>query len=322
MYPRTIHIKIKIQLAAFIACFCFMNSAFAQELTDTSFRFETSDTLQVDTAAKPKSVLNNSLLDSISSDSLLLSIFHPYVRITQPYVKIPTRRTGITGIKEIQNRPKRRDQWRFWVICVILMYISFVRISHPSDFNQFVQSVFNVRLSDKIWEEQRTVFNFITLHMFAIYLLIAAIFINSYLEQSRINIIDNYFLQYLFIVGVCAIVYASKFLLHGLLGALLSIKKLGVGFISNTVSVTNFLALVIFPFIIFYAYNTNQLWSVIMMQTIVSLFFVSILYRVVRILLLSPSFFTFPIIYLFIYLCALEILPIVVIVKYINTYTI
>jgi hypothetical protein len=158
--------------------------------------------------------------------------------------------------------------------------------------------------------------------MFTIYLLIAAIFINSYFEQNRINFTDNYFLQYLLVAGICGAVYISKFLLHSFLGALLSIKKLGVGFISNTISVSNFLALVIFPFIIFYAYNTNQLWSVIMMQTIIALFLISIVYRILRILVLSHSFFTFPIMYLFIYLCALEILPIVVIVKFINTYTI
>jgi hypothetical protein len=299
-----------------------MQQGYAQVATDTAFNFEITDTLKSDSVIPIKINVKSTLLDTILSDSILLTIFHPYVRITQPYVKIQSRRTGITGIKEIQNRPKRRDQWRFWVICVILIYISFVRISHPNDFNVFIQSVFNVRLSDKIWEEQRSVFNFITLHMFTIYLLIAAIFINSYFEQNRINFTDNYFLQYLLVAGICGAVYISKFLLHSFLGALLSIKKLGVGFISNTISVSNFLALVIFPFIIFYAYNTNQLWSVIMMQTIIALFLISIVYRILRILVLSHSFFTFPIMYLFIYLCALEILPIVVIVKFINTYTI
>jgi hypothetical protein len=315
-------LKVNILLLLFFTCNLHMQQGYAQVATDTAFNFEITDTLKSDSVIPIKINVKSTLLDTILSDSILLTIFHPYVRITQPYVKIQSRRTGITGIKEIQNRPKRRDQWRFWVICVILIYISFVRISHPNDFNVFIQSVFNVRLSDKIWEEQRSVFNFITLHMFTIYLLIAAIFINSYFEQNRINFTDNYFLQYLLVAGICGAVYISKFLLHSFLGALLSIKKLGVGFISNTISVSNFLALVIFPFIIFYAYNTNQLWSVIMMQTIIALFLISIVYRILRILVLSHSFFTFPIMYLFIYLCALEILPIVVIVKFINTYTI
>ena len=322
MQPRQINNYVK---ALLLTCLTFVLSVqwcYAQGGSDTAFTFESSDTLRSDTIISIKTVVKGTLIDTVSSDSILLSIFHPYVRITQPYVKISSRRTGITGVKEIQNRPKRRDQWRFWIICLILLYIAFVRITHPNDFNAFIQSVFNVRLSDKIWEEQRTVFNFITLHMFAIYLLIAAIFINSYFEQNRINLTDNYFMQYLLVVGIFGVAYTSKFLLHGLLGALLSIKKLGVGFISNTISVSNFLALVIFPFIIFYAYNTNQLWSVIIMQTIITLFFISIIYRVLRILVLSHSFFTFPIIYLFIYLCALEILPVVVIVKFINTYTI
>lgn len=315
-------LKVNILLLLFFTCNLYVQQGYAQVASDTAFNFEITDTLKSDSVIPIKINVKSTLLDTILSDSMLLIIFHPYVRITQPYVKIQSRRTGITGIKEIQNRPKRRDQWRFWVICVILIYISFVRISHPNDFNVFIQSVFNVRLSDKSWEEQRTVFNFITLHMFTIYLLIAAIFINSYFEQNRINFTDNYFLQYLLVVGISGVLYISKFLLHSFLGALLSIKKLGVGFISNTISVSIFLALVIFPFIIFYSYNTNQLWSVIMMQAIIVLFIISIIYRVMRILLVSSSFFTFPIIYLFIYLCALEILPIVVIVKFINTYTI
>lgn len=299
-----------------------MHAIHAQSESDSAFNFQLNDTTIADSFLVSKQSSRFTLWDSLQVDSIIKGIFHPYSRIRQPYVKVSSRRTGITSVKEIAYRPQSRDQWRFWVICFILLYIAFVRISNPNNFSVFIQSVFNTRLSQKIWAEQRTTFNFITLQMFAIYLLIAGIFINAYLELQKINYFDNYFIQYLVIVLLIGLVYVSKFFLHVLLGLLLKIKKLGVGFVSNTVSVSNFIALVIFPFIIFYAYNTDTLWSVIIMQTILAIFFISIVYRIIRIILLSHTFFTFPRIYLFIYLCALEILPVVVIVKFLNTHSI
>lgn len=262
------------------------------------------------------------LLDSISNDSLLRMMVKPYQFIAGTYFAKTEVRRNLPTVKEIKVRERYNEPWKFWVIVFVFIYISFVRIANPNNFRVFMLSVFNLKLSDKIWEDQKSFFGFVILQLFAIYLFIAAIFINNQLEVRHILITSNYFLQFLLVLLFLTGIYFLKFLMHTLLGVLLKMKKLGIGFVSNTISVNNFLALVIFPLIIFTVYYHHAIWSSVIAQTVVAVFFISVIYRVVRITLLSNRFFSFPRIYLFIYLCALEIVPWFVIVKFLNNFQI
>jgi hypothetical protein len=288
--------------------------------TDSSAAEEDTDTL----VYHDHFVRMPGLLDTFTNDTVLTSIFKPYVNIRSPFFErsFSRERRLVPTVKEIHERPQRRQEWRFWVISFILVYIAFVRISHENGFKAFIISVFNLRMSEKIWEDQRSYLGFIYLQLFAIYIFIAALFISYLMELRSITFFNNPFYQFMAIVGGLIVVYFLKFILHGFLGGLLKMKTLGVGFVTNTVAVNNFIALVIFPFIIFLLYNNYELLRIILVQTIIATFFISIMYRVVRIALLSNSFFSFPIIYLFIYLCALEILPWFVIVKFLNQFQI
>jgi hypothetical protein len=258
------------------------------------------------------------LLDSISNDTLLRMIVKPFQFISGNVIVKQQFRKNLPTAKEIEIRESKNAAWKFWVILFVFAYISFVRIANPNNFRVFMLSVFNLKLSDKIWEDQRSFFGFVILQLFAIYLFIAALFINNQLEVRNLLFTSGYFVQFLLVFVVLMGIYLAKFLLHTILGMLLKMKKLGVGFVSNTISVNNFLSLVIFPLIIFTVYYHNMMWSSIVAQTVVAVFFISVIYRVVRITLLSNRFFSFPRIYLFIYLCALEVVPWFVIVKYLN----
>jgi hypothetical protein len=258
------------------------------------------------------------LLDSITNDTLLRMLVKPYQFISGNVIIKQQFRRNLPTAKEVKLRESKNAAWKFWIILLVFGYISFVRIANPNNFRVFMLSVFNLKLSDKIWEDQRSYFGFVILQLFAIYLFIAALFINNQLELRNILFASGYFVQFWIVFVVLMVIYLAKFLLHTLLGALLKMKKLGIGFVSNTISINNFLSLVIFPLIIFTVYYHNVMWSSIVAQTVVAVFFISVIYRVVRITLLSNRFFSFPRIYLFIYLCALEILPWFVIVKYLN----
>ncbi len=285
--------------------------------TDSSY---VSDSLRADSVYAVRYRISSfGLLDSISHDSTLRMIIKPYQFISGNYTVKQHVRKNLPTIKEIKSRERKNEPWKFWVILFVFAYIAFVRIANPNNFRVFMLSVFNLKLSDKIWDDQRSFFGFVILQLFAIYLFIAALFINNQLEVRNILFTSGYFVQFVLVFAIITAVYIAKFTLHTGLGFLLKMQKLGIGFVSNTISVNNFLALVIFPLIIFTVYYHNLMWSSIVAQTVVAVFFISVIYRVVRITLLSNRFFSFPKIYLFIYLCALEILPWFVIVKYLNS---
>jgi hypothetical protein len=289
-----------------------------------SFMFQTDSTAILDSLSTDSSrtvrwgFKRFGLLDSLSSDSSLRLLVKPYQFINTPFIVKAQLRKNLPTTKEIKVRDRQNAPWKFWVIVFIFAYIAFVRIANPNNFRVFMLSVFNLKLSDKIWEDQKSYFGFVILQLFAIYLFIAAIFINNEFEARNISFVGSYFVQFIIVFAALTGIYLVKFLMHTILGGLMKMKKLGIGFVSNTISINNFLALVIFPVIIYTVYDHNTVWSSVAVQTVVAVFFISILYRVVRITLLSNRFFSFPKIYLFIYLCALEIMPWLVIVKFLN----
>jgi len=284
-----------------------------------------NDTLNIDTT---KMVFKNrsafGLLDTISIDTLLKNIFSPYLSIKQTYFQhlISKTKRIIPTIKEVKERSVNHREWMFWIIISILIYVAVIRIVNPNNFKIFIFSVFNLKLSEKIWEEQRSFFGFVILQMFAIYIFIASLFIGILMGSKHVSFIQNFLEQFISISIILFLIYLSKFILHSLLGYLLQMKNLGIGMISNTVSVNNFISLIILPLLIFLIYSNDPIIKIILTQTIIATFFVSIIFRVVRITLLSNSFFNFPNIYLFFYLCALEIFPWFVIIKYLNRFQI
>lgn len=287
---------------------------------DTSY---VSDSLYTDSLYRT-SVYNNKatygLMDTITNDTILTAIFKSYVNINNQYIERKLVRKNLPTVKEIRTRPQEQNKWKFTVIMLILGYVAFVRMSNSNNFRTFILSVFNLKLSRKIWEDQRSFFGFVIIQLFAIYLFIAAMFITNYMELKHILFFENYWIQFGAVLLILSVIYLSKFLLHYLLGVLLQMKNLAIGFVSNTISVNNFVALVIFPVTIFSIYANNSLLALVLSQAIIAIFFVSVLYRVLRIVLLSNSFFSFPTFYLFLYLCALEIAPWFIIVKFLNNY--
>jgi hypothetical protein len=265
-------------------------------------------------------VKNAGIIDTISNDTIINAIFRPYVMIKNAYIQktFSELRRNIPTVKEIHPRNKRDKQWMFWVIVFILLYISFIRISTPNSFKTFLQSVFNLKLSEKIWDDQKSFFSFVYLQLFAIYLFIAALFICYFLQLRNIHYIQGQVLQYFTIFSILVLIYLLKFLLHGFLGLLLKMKNLAIGFVSNTISVNNFIALTVFPLLVFLIYNNHKVLQLILTQSIIAIFFISVVYRIVRMTLLRNHYFSFPIIYLFIYLCALEILPWFILIKFLN----
>lgn len=284
-----------------------------------------TDSLFFDTISKPKFRVNLSkfsLLDTISNDTVLNTIFKSYAGIQNQYFERKLFRRNLPTVKEIKYRNSIDNQWKFIVIILTLAYIAFVRISNSNNFRTFMLSVFNLKLSRKIWEDQRSNFGFVFLQLFAIYLFIGAMFITNYMELIHVVIFDNYFQQFGAVLIILFLLYLGKFILHYILGGLLQMKNLAIGFVSNTISVNNFVALVVFPVVVVSIYANNPLLANVLSQATIAIFFISVFYRVVRLVLLSNSFFSFPTFYLFLYLCALEIAPWFIIVKFLNNYQI
>lgn len=265
------------------------------------------------------------LLDSVVNDSFLSRHFKAYENINNQIIITRSAKRDVPSIKEIKHKRAPVGGWQFLVVLFILFFIAMVKNGNYKNFRIFMNSVFNLKLTDRIWEEQRSYFNLITLELFTIYTLVAALFCNFLLDHYPLAVADLEFisffmngdpiLRFFLIFGGILLLYLAKFILHSLVGSIIQVDKFGLGFISNTVTVNNFISLVIFPFLLFLMYAADPIFQDILIKTITVTFLLSVIFRIFRIIFLSNSFFTYPKFYLFIYLCTFEIAPWVVAIK-------
>lgn len=298
--------------------FLYTSTAVAQvtlpannRVTDSSYR--TNDT----TRNKDSSFIQHqtierryTILDSLRNDSFINANFRRYAAINNQIVlnESYTQR-DVPSVKEIRNRIKRDPSWIFWVIVCILSYVAGVRTFNRKNFKASLNSVFSMKFSFRLLEEKGVIFNYITLQLFTIFVLIAALFVQQMLIKAGQPFGDGDIWMYLGLTGIILAIYIGKFLLHIIWGWLFQLNKLAITMISNTVTTSNFIALVIFPVLIILIYINNPLLENIFIKTIAATFILSILYRVIRALILQGSYFKYPLVYLILYLCILEISP-------------
>ena len=282
----------------------------AQSTTIDSIGLISADTTAGTDSTSLLETKHYSILDTLRNDSFINANFRKYAAITnQIVVSESYTQRDVPSVKEIKNRSTNDPKWIFWVIVCILSYIAGVRTFNQKNFKASLNSVFSMKFSFRLLEEKGVIFNYITLQLFTIFVLIAALFTHQMLIKTGHPFLDGDVWMYLSITAIILGIYVLKFLLHIVWGWLLQLNKLGITLISNTVTTSNFIALVIFPVLIILIYIDNPLLETIFIRTIAATFLLSVLYRVVRAIILQGSYFRYPIVYLILYLCILEISP-------------
>lgn len=287
-----------------------MSPLFAQSnATDYAEVINADSSISADSSALMQTK-HYSILDTLRNDSFINANFRKYAAITnQIVVNESYSQRDVPSVKEIKYRTSNDPEWIFWVIISILSYIAGVRTFNQKNFKASLNSVFSMKFSFRLLEEKGVIFNYITLQLFTIFVLIAALFTHQMLIKTGHPFLDGDVWMYLSITAFILGIYVLKFLLHIVWGWLLQLNKLGITLISNTVTTSNFIALVIFPVLIILIYIDNPLLETIFIRTIAATFLLSVLYRVVRAIILQGSYFRYPIVYLILYLCILEISP-------------
>jgi hypothetical protein len=298
-------------LLIFLLLTANLNVLYAQQTVfpDSSLT-DSSETYAMTDSSMNTHIREYTILDSLKNDSFINANFRKYAAINNQIVLGDNyAQRDVPSVKEVRNRPKSDPKWIFWVIVSILSYIAGVRTFNQKNFKASLNSVFSMKFSFRLLEEKGVIFNYITLQLFTIFVLIAALFTHQMLIKTGHPFLDGDVWMYMAITGSILLVYALKFLLHAIWGWLLQLNKLAINMISNTVTTSNFIALVIFPVLIIMIYIDNPLLENIFIRTIAATFLLSVMYRVIRAVILQGSYFRYPIVYLIIYLCILEISP-------------
>ncbi|MBB5397912.1 DUF4271 domain-containing protein [Mucilaginibacter sp. AK015] len=231
------------------------------------------------------------------------------------YLSLSTKSKVIQGYG--RSRPSR-DVWVIAVIIVLLLFASGLNISSSKDMSNVFQSFYNRKSISQAGKEDSPINAWTFIGLFLLFGFTFGLFL--YLLTT------GYYKVYYTIAGiqlfltlsfVIIALFASKFLVLKFLGFVFDINKLVNDYIS-TLSLTYFnIAFVFLPVGLCFSLIADKFIPFLLAVTLL-LVIIIFIWQYLRSSVSIISNFRFHKFYLFVYLCALEICPILILIKALN----
>jgi len=218
------------------------------------------------------------------------------------------------GLKmELRDTSYKQGDWLTGVMFVALLLLVSVRAGYSKYIGSLFQSLINYPTAYRMFREK----NYSILHgafrLEVLYYIVLSIFIFQVIDLVSV---DNTLFSWLFYIktlGAVVIYFLSKKLAYHALGSIFIDTNDTKEFLFNMDNFNRGAGIVLFPVVALIAYypSENPMIAVFLGVFITLVFYIILLKRGISILLKKQ----FPIFYLFLYLCTLEILPLLLIYK-------
>ncbi len=226
-------------------------------------------------------------------------------------------------LKVIHKNPqplnKTTPDWIFPLLIVIVAAFAWLRAFYNKYFIQIITAFFNNNLTNQIVRDENILVQRASILLNMVFSLVAALFLYFVSVHFNWSLGGMSFglSRYIFFALAVSSVYTFKFLVLKICGYLFQLDKEMATYIFNIFLVNNVVGTLLIPVVLFLAFSTMV--SATLLITI-SIFLIGggFLYRVVRGLSAGFSSIVFSPYYLFLYLCALEIAPLIVLIKILN----
>lgn len=246
----------------------------------------------------------------IQSDSLLIKKtegYH-YPSVFFGHSLKPIHSTPILKINEA-------SYWEGIVLFVIFSIYVLIRVSEPRKILKIFTSVFSLQESKQLFREEFKLTKRLSVLLGIGFILVAAFliqFTNNYFGL----ILHNYshLQQYSFFVMILSLVYLIKFLANYILAFISSNNELSKEYLFNVFVFAQTIGIVIFPLIVCLQFTKYPAEWFLYPALIICAGFYGL--RMFRGFIISTAEQSIGILYIFLYLCALEILPLLVLIKF------
>lgn len=226
-------------------------------------------------------------------------------------------------LKVIHNGPQSLNRltpdWVFPMLLLIVVAFAWLRTFYNKYFIQIVSAFFNNNLTNQIVRDESILVQRASILLNIVFYLVAALFL--YFVSVHFNWvplgIGLGLSRYIFFALVVSAVYAMKFLILKICGYLFNQSKEMSAYIFNIFLVNNLLGILLIPIVALLAFSTSISMTLVIY---ISVGFIGIgfLYRIIRGFFIGITSPVFSLYYLFLYLCALEIAPLLVLIKILN----
>lgn len=237
-------------------------------------------------------------------------------------LSLPTRKP--TQIETVKNEPSvtwfsptinhhAATNWEIVILFSSLLIIAFARVSNQSRFSNIVKSVFSSQATHEIVRAEKVFFNRTNLLLNLVYFLSFSLFLYPYITIN--NTFSNEFkiTTYFFVVLGLLLFYTIKLVSNIIINSLFDNQEISLEYSYITSLSNNIIGVIMLP-ILFLSNFTSLNQSVFFQKISFFIVLIFLLFRTIRYVKLALKKNNY-ILHIFLYLCTLEILPLIVIIK-------
>lgn len=209
---------------------------------------------------------------------------------------------------------KTDDHWMIFTLLSIILLYTIIRNVYDKTLVVIFQAYWNDRAINQFTRDDNFLKLRNTLLYFILFTSVYGLLLKFIFNYYKVNISFNGIEEYVVICLFTGTFYLAKFLLMKISGFIFSIQKLISGYLS-ILSISNFVyAIIVMPMLIFYQFIPSS-YQPYLLGLILILFCFNTIYKYLRTGSFILNNFQFPKFYLFLYLCTLEIMPLLIIYK-------
>ena len=216
------------------------------------------------------------------------------------------------------HKPQSKDTF-FYLLVGILFYFALIRIFFEKYFNNLMTLFFRVSLRQQQIREQVLQTPLPSLLLNVLFIITAGLYACFLLFYSRFTSGINFWILYLDCIAGLVVIYLGKFVILKFSGWVFNISRASDTYIFVVFLVNKMLGIFLLPFLIVITFAGTALREIVITISFVMVF-VLLVYRVVAAyrpvrneIKLTPFYF-------FLYLCAFEIAPLLLIYKVLLSY--
>lgn len=209
----------------------------------------------------------------------------------------------------------RNPDWFIIVLIMVIIYFTWIRVFNYKVIKQHFAAFTSNLLTNQIVRDENILVQRTSVLLSLVFYFIVALFfyqVSIYFKWNY-KIFNEGFVRYVIFVLLIASAYSLKMVLLKMLGILFRIDKAVSTYIFNIFLINNIIGMVFIPLVILIAFVAG-ITKFLLWTGVVMLLF-ALIYRLFRGIAIWMSMPKFSLYYLILYLCALEIAPLLVLFK-------
>ena len=279
---------------------------------DTVLKADSNSIISIDSlilatsdSVSKRPILRDSLWQSIMDIPIREQILqrHPFFNFNTKPVITPS------DIKEFKGK-----ELLFYVLVVLVIIFALLKLAFSKYFNDLFRVFFRTTMKQRQIKEQLMQTPFPSLVFNGFFVASAGLYANFLLHHFGFKPVDNFWLLYLYCCIGLSIIYLVKFIGLIVLGWLFNMKKAADSYIFIVFIINKVIGIALLPFNVLLAFTDGTMHSVALMLSwccIAGL----LLYRFILGFAAIRNDVRFNLFHFFLYLCAFEIAPLLLIYK-------